>query len=423
MKCREVKDLLVPYLDWEVNEKEKGVIAEHLSRCKGCREEMEDLAFIQRKVTYALKAAVEERDCPDRVWAGIQQRLMDKETPDVPALSLASRIARSVATLKEKMSGQPIWKTAVAGVLAVALIVGVALALPSFTGQRPLALALDPELMAAIYFEGISPTLQESLQRAERPVEISPETKRRILQAVPEGSEIGYVIEVNGTYHAMVMIEKGLEYVILAEVIIEGDKAKVVVFKPIPARLLLEPAFVEEEAGGAISRPPELGEEFEDIPPELEERILREVPGVTEIFAAGILDHTYRALVKIEDNGEARIVVVFLDGDKVEVTDLEQLLEKVAQWQLRREVLSVTLVEEATRDIPIPIPPEAQERMLQEVGGEEIIFGITFNNIHRAVVRIDENGKPKYVQVILMGDKLEIGIAEVEYVEYIEPHR
>ncbi len=329
----------------------------------------------------------------------------------------------------------------------MALIIGLAIALPLLTGQQRPALALTPELLASIYFEGISPALRESLERGEHAVEISPEVEKRILQAVPDGSEIGHVIEVNGTYHALVMIEKGLTHVRLAEVILKGEEVGVVEFAPISARHLFEVAFVEtvvEGGGGVIGVPVELGERI-DLSPEMKERILREVPPDSQITAAWILDGTYRIKVRFVEICEVahrvRNVMVILDGDKVEVTDFRLELEMVVQWELIRGVLFVTLVEGAAGE-HIWIPQEAQERILQEVGGE-IIFAMTrlvipqeaqermlqevcaetFKHIYRALVRIEENGERKYVQVILEGDKVEIGVAEVEYVEYIEPHR
>ena len=53
------------------------------------------------------------------------------------------------------VSRQPVWKTAVIGVLALALITGLAIAIPSLTGQSPEALAAEiaqnsPEVQAAL---------------------------------------------------------------------------------------------------------------------------------------------------------------------------------------------------------------------------------------------------------------------------------
>lgn len=153
--------------------------------------------------------------------------------PGVTTWGLAkSKVKRGIDMIgRDLVSRQPVWKIAVTGVLVVALIAGLAIAL-AFTGQ-PIRALYD--------LEGLSPALRESLRRGEPSVEIPSEVEKRILQTLPVGSEAGYmhVTRVNGTYHALVMIEKGLIYVRLAQVILEGDKVEVREFDPIPAHLLL----------------------------------------------------------------------------------------------------------------------------------------------------------------------------------------
>jgi len=75
--------------------------------------------------------------------------------PGVTILDLAkSRVKGGIdIMIRGLVSRQPVWKTAVIGVLAVALIAGLAIALPSLTGQSPEALAAeiaqnDPEIQA-----------------------------------------------------------------------------------------------------------------------------------------------------------------------------------------------------------------------------------------------------------------------------------
>jgi len=75
--------------------------------------------------------------------------------PGITILDLAkSRVKGGIdIMIRGLVSRQPVWKTAVIGVLAVALIAGLAIALPSLTGQSPEALAAeiaqnDPEIQA-----------------------------------------------------------------------------------------------------------------------------------------------------------------------------------------------------------------------------------------------------------------------------------
>ncbi len=79
-----------------------------------------------------------------------------KRQRGVAILELAkSEVKRGIDTMiRGLVSRQPVWKPVVAGVLAVALIAGLAIAIPSLTRQSPEALAADivqnsPQVQAA----------------------------------------------------------------------------------------------------------------------------------------------------------------------------------------------------------------------------------------------------------------------------------
>ncbi|MCL0091863.1 hypothetical protein M1N59_01180 [Dehalococcoidales bacterium] len=64
--------------------------------------------------------------------------------PGVTTLGLAkSKVKGGIEMIRGLVSPQPVWKTVVAGVLAVALIAGLAIVLSSLTGQSPEALAAE----------------------------------------------------------------------------------------------------------------------------------------------------------------------------------------------------------------------------------------------------------------------------------------
>ena len=75
---------------------------------------------------------------------------------EVAILELAkSKVKGGIDMIRSLVSRQPIWKTAVIGVLALALITGLAIALPALTGQSAEALAADiaknsPQIQAAL---------------------------------------------------------------------------------------------------------------------------------------------------------------------------------------------------------------------------------------------------------------------------------
>lgn len=82
--------------------------------------------------------------------------------PGVTILDLAkSKVKGGIDTMiRGLVSRQPVWKTAVAGVLAIALIAGLVIALPLLTKQSPVALAAEiaknsPEVQAALGSEEI----------------------------------------------------------------------------------------------------------------------------------------------------------------------------------------------------------------------------------------------------------------------------
>ena len=71
-----------------------------------------------------------------------------------------SKMKGGTNMIRELVSRQPVWKTAVASVLALALIAGLAIAIPSLTGQSPEALAADiaqnsPQVKAALNGEPV----------------------------------------------------------------------------------------------------------------------------------------------------------------------------------------------------------------------------------------------------------------------------
>lgn len=142
MKCKDISELLTAYLDNEVTPEEREQIQAHLSACPHCREELEVLAATQSQLRRALESAAAEVAPTPQAWAGIERRLVGVEQPRVTILGLAKSKAKGgMGMVRELVSRQPVWRTAVVGVLAVVLIAGAAIAIPSLTGQSAEALA------------------------------------------------------------------------------------------------------------------------------------------------------------------------------------------------------------------------------------------------------------------------------------------
>ena len=156
MDCKDLNKLFTAYLDGEVTPEEREQIQAHLSTCPHCREELDALAATQNNLRQALKLTATQITPSPVVWAEIRQRLKAEQ-------HRATLWGRGKFKVKEVqnivirglVSRQPAWKTVIASVLAIALIAGLTIALPSFTGQSVEAKAADiarnsPEVQAAL---------------------------------------------------------------------------------------------------------------------------------------------------------------------------------------------------------------------------------------------------------------------------------
>lgn len=162
MNCKEINELLAAYFDGEVIPEEREQIQAHLSACPHCREELEALAATQENLRRALKVTAAGVSPSPQAWVSLRQRLEAEEKSRGAILGLAkSRVRVSIDTITRGLvSRQPIWKTAVAGILALALVIGLSLTIPSLTKQSPEALAASiarnsPEVQAALDGEEI----------------------------------------------------------------------------------------------------------------------------------------------------------------------------------------------------------------------------------------------------------------------------
>lgn len=152
MDCKDVGELLISYLDGELAEEEKQIVELHLSTCARCQGELESLSATQNRLRRALETVADETP-PPQSWARLQQRLAAEQQPRVAVFNLAKLNARrGVSVVKRGLgSRQPVWKPALAGALAVALIVGLALIILPLTKQPQEVLAAeiaqnDPEV-------------------------------------------------------------------------------------------------------------------------------------------------------------------------------------------------------------------------------------------------------------------------------------
>ena len=157
MNCKDISELFAAYLDNELTPEEREQIEAHLSTCPHCQEELEAIAATQGQLRQVLKAAAGQAAPSPQAWVGIKQRLAVEERPRVTVWGLAkSKLGGGKdIVMKGLVSRQPVWKTAMISVLAVALIAGLSLGLLLHDGQSAEALAegiaeKDPQVQLAL---------------------------------------------------------------------------------------------------------------------------------------------------------------------------------------------------------------------------------------------------------------------------------
>ena len=144
MDCKDVGELLISYLDGELVKEEKETVELHLSACPLCRRELESLSATQNQLRQSFAVAASKAPSP-RAWTRLQQRLAAEEQSRIAVFNLAkSKLRSEINVVKGGLvSRQPVWKSALAGALAVALIVGLVLIIPPFIGQPEEVLAAE----------------------------------------------------------------------------------------------------------------------------------------------------------------------------------------------------------------------------------------------------------------------------------------
>lgn len=144
MNCKDIGELLISYLDGELAQEEKEIVELHLSACPRCRQELESLAATQSELRQTLET-VTDKTPSVQAWARLQQRLASEEQSRVNVFNLAkAKLRREVDIVKGRLiSRQPVWKSALAGAVVVALIAGLALTIPPLLGQPQEVLAAE----------------------------------------------------------------------------------------------------------------------------------------------------------------------------------------------------------------------------------------------------------------------------------------
>jgi hypothetical protein len=157
MNCKDVNSKLIFYLDNELSESEKQSVELHLANCAVCRQEVEALAGTQHLLRQGFQA-LDAETVPSWKWVELEQCLAAQNERKTTYFS------RIMYGVKSFVSWQPVWKSALSGVLVIAIIISSVLFVPRLWEPTPeetatLIAADDPEVEALIQGQ---PSIQEA---------------------------------------------------------------------------------------------------------------------------------------------------------------------------------------------------------------------------------------------------------------------
>jgi|GEM_PF-3134281 len=122
MKCKDVRRLLVAYLDGELAPKEQEAVRDHLAECTSCREELAALASTREQIGAGLQAAADEVAPSPRAWARLQARLAQ----EVSLKAGHKRLVPPVQRPKIIKKGSDLWmRRRVAFTTGLALLIAI----------------------------------------------------------------------------------------------------------------------------------------------------------------------------------------------------------------------------------------------------------------------------------------------------------
>ena len=135
MKCSQVQQLLVFYLDHECAPSERALIQAHLSGCPICQNEVSRLSIVQEQIGSALQRRAATAVPPQDAWSRLETQLTQVQLP-APSVRLGKRSCKapcaSLPTMMKPFSGgiamqKRLILAASLVVLAVAIAVGISL--------------------------------------------------------------------------------------------------------------------------------------------------------------------------------------------------------------------------------------------------------------------------------------------------------
>ena len=126
MKCREVSELLVTYLDGEVSPSERTLILAHLAGCASCRKELAALSATQSQISRSLQVRAAQAAPSPQAWSRLQARLVREARPSPSWLfAWLQRLAPDVDRINQIFEGGLTMKKGFALAALAALVIGI----------------------------------------------------------------------------------------------------------------------------------------------------------------------------------------------------------------------------------------------------------------------------------------------------------
>lgn len=126
MKCQEVNELLVTYLDGEVTPSERTLIQIHLAGCDFCQKEVAALSATQSRISQSLQVRAAQAAPSPQAWSRLQARLARAARPSSSCLPVwLQRLAPGVGHTNQIFEGGLTMKKGFAWATLAALVIAV----------------------------------------------------------------------------------------------------------------------------------------------------------------------------------------------------------------------------------------------------------------------------------------------------------
>ncbi len=195
MRCQEVSDMLVPYLDGEITPSERVLIQAHLAECDKCRDDLAVLSALQSRVGQFLQVRAAHAVPSSQAWSRLQASVVKEARPSPWRLTTwFSRLAPGAGRVTQAFQGGLTMKKglALASLALLTLALGTVAFVPPLQAEAlrllgrsaPVAAPVAVQKTSDTPFPGSTPVTSTDATTGEsRTIHVGPSQKSN-LQAV-----------------------------------------------------------------------------------------------------------------------------------------------------------------------------------------------------------------------------------------------